>query len=719
VPYLNGGLFERSELDKQVSDLPDEVFASVLNDEHAGGLFYRYNFTVEESTPLDIEVAVDPEMLGKVFEELVTGRHETGSYYTPRPVVSFMCREALKGYLSDKTKASAELVAALVDRQEVGKLRETHARVILAALDDLKAVDPACGSGAYLLGLLQEMIVLYRLLYSEKLVKDARTLYDLKLRIISQSLYGVDIDPFATNIAKLRLWLSLAVDADTPVPLPNLDFKIETGDSLLAPDPQEMPDLFRVHLQHSADVVAMVKNQFFLSHGEEKEGYRKTIISEEARLRKDLAAEYGEGVVDWRIQFAEAFANKRGGFDVVLANPPYVSAIEFARRYTDEYRQDLNRNYSSAKGAYDLYILFFERALQCLRAGGTLSFITPNKYLSAKYAVALRGYILENAKLLQLVDISGIPVFEEASVYPVLSFMRKWEPGKRGTYDVSLLHPPTRNMAALDLAVYRRCTVTSDFLRLLPETIWGFLLSNHIQLLTKLIADATPLEGVGSVNATTTAGEADEYGAYLSDHAMKNAFKVVNTGTIDPYVSLWGIYPMKNQGEKYDTPYLPAGKVSDRRREMYGTPKIIFAKMAKGCEAFLDDEGEYASLNTNCFFAPRSGVSLEYVCGFCNSKLFMFLYRQFFGALRMSGGYFQFQSPQIRVIPIRLPPPKEKEQEQEPFVRLVRSLVKCGRKSQGELTAEMLEMLNDLDRKFFDLYDLSQDEIAEIETEED
>ena len=244
VPYLNGGLFEQSELDKRITDLPDEVFTGILADEHGGGLFYRYNFTVEESTPLDIEVAVDPEMLGKVFEELVTGRHESGSYYTPRPVVSFMCREALKGYLSDKTEASPEAVAAVVDRQDVAKLKETHAREILAALDDLKAVDPACGSGAYLLGLLQEMIVLYRLLYSEKLVKDARTLYDLKLRIISHSLYGVDIDPFATNIAKLRLWLSLAVEADKPVPLPNLDFKIETGDSLLAPIRRRCPTCF-------------------------------------------------------------------------------------------------------------------------------------------------------------------------------------------------------------------------------------------------------------------------------------------------------------------------------------------------------------------------------------------------------------------------------------------------------------------------------------------
>ena len=159
-------------------------------------------------------MAVDPEMLGKVFEELVTGRHESGSYYTPRPVVSFMCREALKGYLADKTKASAEAVAALVDRQEVSKLKETHAREILAALDDLKAVDPACGSGAYLLGLLQEMILVYRQLYNPNLIRDERSLYDLKLQIISQSLYGVDIDPFATNIAMLRLWLSLAVEAD-------------------------------------------------------------------------------------------------------------------------------------------------------------------------------------------------------------------------------------------------------------------------------------------------------------------------------------------------------------------------------------------------------------------------------------------------------------------------------------------------------------------------
>lgn len=446
VPYLNGGLFERSELDERVSDLPDEVFTGILSDEHAGGLFYRYNFTVEESTPLDIEVAVDPEMLGKVFEELVTGRHESGSYYTPRPVVSFMCREALKGYLSGKTKASPEAVASLVDRHQVGKLKETHAREILGALDDVKAVDPACGSGAYLLGLLQELITLYRLLYSEKLVKDARTLYDLKLRIISQSLYGVDIDPFATNIAKLRLWLSLAVEADQPVPLPNLDFKIETGDSLLAPDPQEMPDLFRGLLQMSADTLTMVKRQYFLAHGEEKESYRRTIEMEESRLRAQLEEQQGPGVVDWRIQFAEAFTPGRRGFDIVLANPPYVRMELFRtikpilrRVYTDVHTERA-----------DLYVYFYARGLQLLRPTGMFVFISSNKWFRAGYGSKLRKYVADKCQVNSITDFGELPVFEAVATFPMIFVAKKSKERKKTTFtQVKTLNPPYPDVLAI------------------------------------------------------------------------------------------------------------------------------------------------------------------------------------------------------------------------------------------------------------------------------
>ena len=172
------------------------------------------------------------------------------------------------------------------------------------------------------------------------------------------------------------------------MPLPNLDFKIETGDSLLAPNPQEMPDLFRGLLQASADVLAMVKNQFFLAHGAEKENYRRTIISQESHLRKELTAEYGDGVVDWRIQFAEAFVNKRGGFDIVLANPPYIDSERMTKTNADV-RKQIQRSYQFTKGNWDIYIAFFELGFRLLNHQGVLTFITPDKWISKPFGDAL------------------------------------------------------------------------------------------------------------------------------------------------------------------------------------------------------------------------------------------------------------------------------------------------------------------------------------------
>ncbi|MCY3922584.1 MAG: class I SAM-dependent DNA methyltransferase, partial [Chloroflexi bacterium] len=232
VPFLNGGLFEESELDQLDGvHVPDDAVRPLMTE-----LFDKFNFTVMESTPFDIEVAVDPEMLGKVFEELVTGRHASGAYYTPRPVVSFMCREALIGYLgSHAREVSDEALRRLVEDDDASQIPRAAAPAIGAALDSVSVVDPACGSGAYLVGMMQELLELYGALYSERLLDDPKSLYELKLHIIERNLHGVDLDPFAVNIAMLRLWLSLAIEfeGDRPKPLPNLDFKIVQGDSLL------------------------------------------------------------------------------------------------------------------------------------------------------------------------------------------------------------------------------------------------------------------------------------------------------------------------------------------------------------------------------------------------------------------------------------------------------------------------------------------------------
>ena len=181
VPFLNGGLFEETDLDKRDSIVvPDSAVKPILSE-----LFDKFNFTVMESTPFDIEVAVDPEMLGKVFEELVTGRHDSGSYYTPRPVVAFMCREALKGYLAgEATSLSDETITNFVDNHDTSGISITAAQQLAAALEEVTVVDPACGSGAYLLGMMQELVELQTALFSDQLLADPQSLYDLKLQII-------------------------------------------------------------------------------------------------------------------------------------------------------------------------------------------------------------------------------------------------------------------------------------------------------------------------------------------------------------------------------------------------------------------------------------------------------------------------------------------------------------------------------------------------------
>ena len=193
VPYLNGGLFDlEDESDERGAvEISNNAFRRILD------LFERYNFTVEESTPLDVQVAVDPEMLGKVFEELVTGRHESGSYYTPRQIVSFMCREALKHYLAG-FEPNSEAVARFVDEGDAASLSDPEN--VLEGLKKVRVCDPACGSGAYLLGMMQELVRLRGRLFVAQRIGD-ESAYKIKRSIIENNLYGVDKDPFAVQIA--------------------------------------------------------------------------------------------------------------------------------------------------------------------------------------------------------------------------------------------------------------------------------------------------------------------------------------------------------------------------------------------------------------------------------------------------------------------------------------------------------------------------------------
>ena len=422
VPFLNGGLFEETELDRRPGlTVPDGAIEGVLR-----GLFDRFNFTVMESTPFDIEVAVDPEMLGKVFEELVNRRRSSGSYYTPRPVVSFMCREVLKGYLEGQDSGlSPEAVAQFVDEHDTSDIPLPAAGKVGGALSEVTVVDPACGSGAYLLGMMQELVELQSALYNVR--ADNRSLYDLKLHIIQRNLYGVDIDEFAVNIAMLRMWLSLAIDyeGDSPPPLPNLDFKVVRGDSLLGPDPSAGVEV-QGALGRDAEQVRRLgqrKAEYMrASTGPDKERLRNDIRDLEERVKTALGiVGVPGGVVDWRLQFAEVFTDGRG-FDIAVANPPYIQLQKDGGKLGRLYK---DAGFATFVRSGDVYQLFYERSCQLLqRDRGLLAYITSNSWMKAEYGKPLRSYFSQQHTPLRLLEL-GKDVFESAIVDSSVLILRK------------------------------------------------------------------------------------------------------------------------------------------------------------------------------------------------------------------------------------------------------------------------------------------------------
>ncbi len=460
VPYLNGGLFDEEEEDKDGPLFPDSIIAKILND-----LVYQFNFTVTESTPLDVEVAVDPEMLGRIFEELVTGRHESGSYYTPKPVVAFMCREALKGYLATALPAeSADGLALFVDKNDAKMIH--NPMQVVDALRAVKVCDLACGSGAYLLGMLHELLEQYAVIFAQHQA-DAPTTYKNKLDIVQNNLYGVDKDDFAVNIARLRLWLSLIVDFEggTPPPLPNLDFKVECGDSLTAPDPSGGLNLgFRSQL---VDDFLLAKNKYTTAHHSEKKELKEQVN----KLRDDIKAWSGRKAsfngFDWTIEFAEIFIKPaatatmtgamaglvntssgqmelavtspaKTGFDVILANPPYVRAdAQFKHIEGEEERQEEitewqtfrkqlkdSKIYKTLHEKWDLYIPFLERAYQLLRQNGQMVFIIPDAYNAAKYASKSHEFFLQKTVVERVDFCSEINLFDAGVNNTILHYVK-------------------------------------------------------------------------------------------------------------------------------------------------------------------------------------------------------------------------------------------------------------------------------------------------------
>jgi Eco57I restriction endonuclease. len=474
IPFLNGGLFN-SDYDWVKTDIviPDDIFSNrkTASDEGSGilDIFDLYNFTVKEDEPLEKEVAVDPEMLGKVFENLleVKDRKSKGTYYTPREIVHYMCQESLINYLDtaintgnvplakthppqgklfgkpDPQQAAlkAPQYRVLVPREDIedfvrtgestiehdtrvetyGKETERYsyklpesirqnAKLVDDKLANIRVCDPAIGSGAFPLGMMHEIIRSRNTLTTYLSDEPERNNYNFKRHAIQNCLYGVDIDPGAVEIAKLRLWLSLVVDEEDIrqiKPLPNLDYKIVCGNSLLGVE----KNLFNLKLFNNLE---KLKSLYFSeTNATKKQEYKSQIdglINQITTNNENF---------DFEVYFSEVF-HENGGFDVVIANPPYVSV----KGISENEKAALSKIFVAGAGRFNLFTLFLEKGHKLLKENGILTFILPEGLYSNIEYRHIRKYILDHTSII-LVNLFSDRVFEAAVDTSIISFMNK------------------------------------------------------------------------------------------------------------------------------------------------------------------------------------------------------------------------------------------------------------------------------------------------------
>ena len=702
VPFLNGGLFEETDLDRRaVSAVPDAVVAPLLGNGNDPGLFNRYNFTVTEATSLDTEVAVDPEMLGKLFEETVNERHSNGAYYTPRPVVAFMCREAIKGYLSGKDidGLDDDRIADLVDNRNPDAITPMQAPAIYEAVKNLKAVDPACGSGAFLLGMLQEILALNDSLF--RAGHTPESLYRQKLDIISNNIYGVDKDELAVSTAMLRLWLSLTVDFDgdgLPDPLPNLDLKLVVGDAIAGPNPDSAAlqrDWFKEFAERSSlrqDIAA-----YTIAYGQRKETLKQQVDASKVRLRGQLKGTAPSGSVEWRIEFADVMLN--GGFDVVIANPPYVVTSDKPLR--ELYKEGVY-------GRANTYGMFIQRGLQLAGEGGQLSYINPRTLLTDRYFTNLRKVIKRKSELAGVVLIADRHNTFERVLQEciILRLVKRSSPP--GAYLVN-----TRTIATTDDLSDPQTAVSVDSNRvLLPDAYDGaFFVGGsefEYQVFDRMNDAGVKLSSFG-LKAETGKIQFDKYKDYAQADNANDACRLIWAENIQRYTRR----PSRNRIGKE---WLSKGIITAVPSNMTGSgivtqrtsaneqPRRIIATLITPRTEGSDNV--YSENGTNFISLVSNPKAEKFLIATLNSSLVEFAFRHLNSNVHVSAG-------EINALPF---PPMPGETKLKEIEFLVSALMAWGGVDcRPDTTKRVIEAERRLDILIGALYGFTASEVEQIQ----
>lgn len=804
VPFLNGGLFDcldekdnriyidaftdRDVISKQLV-VPDALFfgdgPTIDLSEWYGDkrkkkvsargiidILKRYNFTVEENTPFDQDVSLDPELLGKVFENLLasynpetqtTARKQTGSFYTPREIVQYMVDESLVAHLKrtvgDDLEGEYRKLIQYTDEEP--NLTDGQRKAILQSIYQCKVLDPACGSGAFPMGMLQQMVHILNRIdpdnkdWKEMMVRNAisetseaylnatdderkemvadiersfnenvnRPDYARKLYLIENCIYGVDIQPIAIQISKLRFFISLVVDQktnDNPVdnfgirPLPNLEAKFVAANTLIGLHNQT--NLFVTNdIKRMQDEMKVAKHKIFGAKTvKTKRKYKELVAQlriqmvEELKRLRAVSDEDHLMLLDWDM-FDQNKAAKffdpswmfsiENGFDIVIANPPYIDSETMTLIGLEEERTYIVNNYRYISGNWDIYMAFLEKGLSLSKT--CLVYITPDKWLSKPFGRKFRKFCMIT-QLFKIVH-AGNKVFENATVDAIITLFANASPSIE-----AYVYNKEKKLEFTG-SVENHC---------IPEPYYIDFLFSKGQKVIRKIEDES-VESIMSLAVCENACATSDAYKLLplienSSQPNQQQYKLVNTGTIDKYSSKWGKKEITYLGTKMLYPVVNISVFNTTFGKSYVRksylPKIII-KGLNLLDAFVDVKGEYLPGKTTLVICSTDIDLLYFICGILNSKLAIYYIKSKYSSSSYCGG-ITFTKDMINSLPL----PSISFEEKKLVIEQVKQIIDI----KGDIDIENLkkedaeDKLNDI---IYHLYGLTYDEVLIVDPE--
>jgi hypothetical protein len=851
VPFLNGGLFDC--LDKPTEDgtimyvdgfsrnskkqahIPDYLFFGNeqdvdLNDIYGTrnkaykakglvNLLESYKFTVAENTPIEEEIALDPELLGKVFENLLasynpetqtTARKQTGSFYTPREIVNYMVDESLMEYLKQNCKGNLpdienRLIEVFSYSENANPFNAEESVFLIESLNNCKILDPACGSGAFPMGVLHKMVhILTKLdpdnskwkaeqedkIIGEKikeLEKDKKAIeglsdnavkekarkavddrlqeikeifesennfddYARKLFLIENCIYGIDIQPIAVQIAKLRFFISLIIDQNKQDKkenfgirsLPNLETKFVAANTLISLDKPQQGMFRNLEIENKEKQLKGLRHNYFTAKTRREKIQYQT---QDKKLRKEIAKllendGWNTAVAKQIVAFdpydqnlsapffeAEWMFGLTEGFDIVIGNPPYVEAKKLK-----SVSQILRKLYSTYSGTADLYVYFYENGIKQLREKGTLIFITSNKFIKTSYGENLRKYFTE-FKINEIVDFTNVHVFDALVASCIFSISRSKFPDSK--IRIAFADDNFSDFSGLSDFVEKNAFYF--FQRGLSEKIWQLENESKLSLKEKIESGSITLIKTGTVSVfrgvTTGFNPAFIIDNEKREELLKEDKK--NKEIIKPL--LQGRNIRKWIFNKSNTYLLQTGFDINIKKEFpsilrhlnsfkheleiradqgvnywnlracryyseFEKEKIIWGLTSDKWTFAYDIENNY--LPSNGYILTSTEIPIKYLLALMNSKLMEF-YFGFIGIMT-AGGAFTLKYETVIEFPIK----RISSNDQKPFIYIVDKILSAKKKNPDYDTSEFE---NQIDEMVYKLYNLTSEEIEIID----